>query len=120
VLVERIARAHGFQRSGEIVQKTIAAAVGRNRFPNSRDGDREILWPEDSAIVAKAAYRGSGGRDHGDIPLVELAGLALILRAQGLEDREEIIRGMQEHFGLGRLATSTRERFRAATLLALS
>jgi REase_MTES_1575/Protein of unknown function (DUF3320)/AAA domain len=119
VLVERIARAHGFQRSGEIVQKTVAAALGRNRFPNSRDGDREILWPQDVTIVAKAAYRGAGDRDHGDIPLPELAGLASILRAHGLEDQEEIIRGMQEHFGLGRLAASTRERFRAATMLAL-
>jgi hypothetical protein len=59
--------------SGEIVQKTIAAVVGRNRFPNSRGGEREILWPQNSEIVTKAAYRGSSGRDHGDIPLVELA-----------------------------------------------
>jgi hypothetical protein len=32
----------------------------------------------------------------------------------GLEDLEEIIRGMQEHFGLGRLAATTRERFEKA------
>ena len=32
----------------------------------------------------------------------------------GLEEDEDIIRGMQEHFGLGRLAASTRERFEAA------
>jgi hypothetical protein len=30
------------------------------------------------------------------------------------EDEEDIIRGMQEHFGLGRLAVSTRQRFEAA------
>ena len=33
------------------------------------------------------------------MPLPELAGLADILRIQGLEDNEELIRGMQEHFG---------------------
>lgn len=115
VLVERIARAHGFQRSGEVVQRTVWAALGRGRFPSSRDGDRHLIWPADAEIVSKTAYRGAGGRDHGDIPLPELAGLAEILRAKGLEEEEEIIRGMQEHFGLGRLAASTRERFEAAT-----
>jgi hypothetical protein len=114
LLVERIARAHGFQRSGEVVQKTVWAALGRGRFPSSREGDRHIIWPSDAEVVTKTTYRGAGGRDHGDIPLPELAGLAEILRAKGLEEQEELIRGMQEHFGLGRLAASTRERFEAA------
>ena len=115
VLVERIARAHGFQRSGEVVQRTVWAALGSARFPSSREGDRHLIWPADAEAVSKTAYRGAGGRDHGDIPLPELAGLAEILRAGGLEEEEEIIRGMQEHFGLGRLAASTRERFEEAT-----
>jgi hypothetical protein len=115
VLVERIARAHRFQRSGEVVQKTVWAALGRGRFPSSRDGDRHLIWPADAEVVSKTAYRGAGGREHGDIPLPELAGLAEILRAGGLDEEEEIIRGMQEHFDLGRLAASTRERFEAAT-----
>jgi integrase len=37
ITVERIARAHGFQRSGEVVQKTVWAALGKGRFPSSRD-----------------------------------------------------------------------------------
>lgn len=114
VLVERIARAHGFQRSGETVQSIVAAALGRRRFPNSRDGDREVVWPQDFVVGPKTTYRGAGGRDHVDIPLSELAGLAELLRAGGLEEQEDVIRGMQEHFGLGRLAASTRARFEAA------
>ena len=114
VLVDRVARAHGFQRSGEVVQRTVWSALGKERFPTSRDGDRHLLWPADAEIVARTAYRGAGGRDHGDIPLPELAGLAEVLRTQGLEGAEEIIRAMQEHFGLGRLAASTRERFERA------
>jgi very-short-patch-repair endonuclease len=115
VLVDRIARAHGFQRSGETVQKIIVAAVGRNRFPSSRDSDREIIWPKDATTGLKTPYRGAGGREHGDIPLPELAGLAEKMRVEhGLEDFEDIIRGMQEHFGLGRLAATTRERFEKA------
>lgn len=69
-------------------------------------------------IGSKATYRGAGDREHGDIPLPELAGLAEILRGQGLDERE-IVRGMQEHFRLGRLAASTRERFERALALAI-
>jgi hypothetical protein len=116
VLIDRIARAHGFQRSGETVQRIIRTALGRSRFPVTRDGDREIIWPQDATPGAKASYRGAGGRDHGDAPLPELAGLADVLRTQGLEDDEDLIRGMQKHFGLGRLAISTRQRFEAAIM----
>jgi hypothetical protein len=45
--------------------------------------------------------------------IAELAGLADLLRTQWLEDNEELICGMQEHFGPGRLAISTRQRFEA-------
>ena len=113
VLIDRIARAHGFHRSGETVQRIIRAALGRHRFPATADGDREIIWPKDVVPEVKAPYRGTG-REHGDVPLPELAGLADVLRAQGLEDEEDLIRGIQEHFGLGRLAISTRQRFKAA------
>jgi hypothetical protein len=116
VLIDRIARAHGFQRSGENVQRVIRSALGRGRFPTTRDGDREIIWPQDAAPGAKSPYRQAGGREHGDVPLAELANLADFLRTRGLEDDEDLIRGMQEHFGLGRLATSTRQRFEAAIL----
>jgi hypothetical protein len=116
VLIDRIARAHGFQRSGETVQRIIRAALGRARFPATREGDREIIWPQNAAPGARSPYRGAGGREHGDVPLPELAGLADFLRAQGLEEDEDLIRGMQEHFGLGRLAISTRQRFEAAIM----
>jgi|SRR4051794_15608576 hypothetical protein len=114
ILIDRIARAHGFQRSGEAVQKIIRAALGRNRLPTTREADREIIWPRDAEPGLKILYRGAGGREHGDVPLPELAGLADTLRTQGLEDEEDLIRGIQEHFGLGRLAVSTRQRFQAA------
>ena len=85
-----------------------------HRFPATRDGDREIIWPQNATPGTKTPYRGAGGREHGDVPLPELAGLADVLRTQGLEDEEDLIRGIQEHFDLGRLAISTRQRFEAA------
>lgn len=118
VIVDRIARAHGFMRSGETVQKIVASSLGHNRFPTTKDGERQIVWPQDAKTRDSAPYRGAGGRDHSDIPLPELSGLAGMLRTTGLEEDEDIIRGMQEHFGLGRLAASTRERFEAAVAAA--
>jgi hypothetical protein len=116
VLIDRIARAHGFQRSGENVQRVIRSALGRGRFPATRDGGREIIWPQAASPGAKSPYRQAGGREHGDVPLPELASLPDFLRTRGLEENEDLIRGMQEHFGLGRLATSTRQRFEEAIL----
>lgn len=113
VLVERVARAHGFQRSGETVQKVIDAALGRHRYPCSKDVDRDVIWPTDASIE-KIAYRGTMGREHADIPILELAGLADLLRARGLEEEEDIVRAMKDHFGLARLAMSTRQRFEVA------
>jgi hypothetical protein len=85
------------------------------QFGGATEPQREA-GPQDAAPGAKSPYRGAGGREHGDVPLPELAGLADFLRAQGLEDEEDLIRGMQEHFGLGRLAISTRQRFEAAIM----
>ncbi|WP_292613267.1 DUF3320 domain-containing protein [Nitrobacter sp. 62-13] len=113
VIVERIARAHGFQRSGETVQRIIKSALGRHRYPSSKDVDREVIWPRE-AIVEKIPYRGTMGRDHSDIPLLELAGLVDVLRTKGLDDSEEIVRAMKDHFGLARLAMPTRQRFELA------
>jgi hypothetical protein len=113
ILIDRIARAHGFQRSRETVQKVIRSALGRNRFPTTTEGGREIIWPQGLEPGQKTPYR-AGDREHGDVPLPELADLADILRAEGLEDEEDLIRGIQEHFRLGRLAISTRQRFQAA------
>ena len=98
------------------MQRIIRAALGRGRFPAAKDGDREIIWPQDAAPGAKSPYRRAGGREHGDVPLPELASLADFLRRQGLEEDEDLIRGMQEHFGMGRLAISTRQRFEAALM----
>jgi very-short-patch-repair endonuclease len=113
LLVDRLARAHGLQRSGETVRQVVGAALGTARYISTRENDREVVWPRKEGIGCTIAFRGAGGREHVDIPLQELAGLADLLRDRGLR-REELVRGMQEHFGLARLAAPTRARFEAA------
>jgi hypothetical protein len=56
----------------------------------------------------KVPYRGAGGREHGDVPLPELAGLADLLRTQGLEDDEDLIRGISRYIPSRRRAVDTR------------
>ena len=116
LVVDRIARAHGFQRAKDGIRGVVKAALGRGRFPTTEEGDREIVWPKDSNPTLLPLYRGAEHREHGDIPLPELASLAALLRADGFMG-EDLVRAMQEHFQLGRLASSTRARFGDAIAL---
>ena len=116
VLVDRVSRAHGFQRAKDLIRGSIRATLGRDRYEVTMDAEREVIWPKDSASTSLPAFRGAGIREHADIPLPELASLALSLRGQGFDD-QEVVRGMQEHFKLGRLAAGTRDRFEAALRL---
>lgn len=113
IVVDRLARAHGFQRARDGIRGVVKAALGVGRFPVSLEGERELIWPKDAEISALSPYRASESRQHADIPLPELTHLAVRFVAIGLE-REEVVRAIQEHFNLGRLALSTRERFEAA------
>jgi len=47
VLIARIARAHGFQRSGDRIQKAICKVVGR-RYRRTRDDGRAVIWNNNS------------------------------------------------------------------------
>ncbi|MDR3424770.1 MAG: DUF3320 domain-containing protein, partial [Alphaproteobacteria bacterium] len=112
VLVDRISRAHGFLRAKDMIRGIVKSALGK-KYTITREGDREIVWPIGMNPNELPPFRGSDQREHSDIPLAELATLANRLRAAGLGD-EEVVRAMQEHFGLARLALSTRIRFEAA------
>jgi hypothetical protein len=118
VLAVRVARLHGIARTGGNVQKIIRDAVER-RFPRSHEEGREVLWPEGSDISALVPFRASseGIRQYADIPLTELASLALPFKRVGLSD-DLIIERMGQHFGLGRIRAAARQRFQAAVGLA--
>ena len=45
VLVERISRAHGFQRAKGMIRDTITFALGQDRFPQSKDDGYDLIWP---------------------------------------------------------------------------
>lgn len=114
-LVTRIARAHGYQRNGPAIVERVTRAIDK-RFPRTKDDDRELIWPAGTVATSIQAFRRptNNERDHSDIPLVELASLALPhLRAGRMSD-EDILEHMRDRFGLARLREATRIRFVAA------
>jgi very-short-patch-repair endonuclease len=118
VLVARIARAHGFQRSGDRIQRAVSKIVGR-KYRKTQDDGRTVVWAENSTASAMVSYRKcqSEVRSHTDTPVAELASLALPYIRVRLAD-DDILYRMANHFQLGRLREPTRIRFQSAINLA--
>ena len=118
VLVARIARAHGFQRSGDRIQRAVSKVVGR-KYRKTNDDGRMVVWGENSPETALVSYRQSQSevRSHTDTPVAELASLALPYIRVRLAD-DDILYRMANHFQLGRLREPTRVRFQSAINLA--
>jgi Protein of unknown function (DUF3320) len=114
VLVVRIARAHGFQRSGDRIQNVVSKILGR-RYRKTQEDGRAVIWADNSPEVSVVSYRESQPevRSHADTPIAELASLALPFIRVRLSD-EDILYRMASQFQLGRLREPTRVRFQAA------
>ena len=117
LLVDRISRAHSFQRAKHTIREIIRSALGRGRYPHTQDDGQELIWPAEADTKTLCAWRAGGSRHHNQIPLIEIAGLAHNLLAPEPDD-EELVRNIQEAVGLARLTTSTRERFLRAIAIA--
>jgi very-short-patch-repair endonuclease len=114
LLLVRIARAHGFQRSGERIQRAVAKVIGK-KYRKTQDDGRSVIWDESSSPSGLVAYRTSRPdiRSHVDIPIAELASLAVPFVRVRLAD-DDILYRMADHFKLGRLREPTRIRFQSA------
>ena len=118
LLVDRIARAHGFQRSGSNIYQIVSKMIGREHA-RSNDDDRLVIWSNGASPNKPYPYRNSadGVRSHLDVPIAELASLALPFVRLRMSD-EEVIRRLADHFQLGRLREGARSRFEMALTLA--
>jgi very-short-patch-repair endonuclease len=119
VLVERIARAHDFQRSETSIYQTVISAIDRKFGRTKEDDNRVAIWANGVPMNVLPAFRDSsdGTRSHADIPIAELASLAVRFVHLRMDD-EDVLRCMADHFGLARLRESTRVRFEKALKLA--
>jgi very-short-patch-repair endonuclease len=117
LLVRRIARFHGFQRTGNQIKEVVLDLVER-RFPRSTDGERKVFWPEGSSRTMEICRLGSSDmRDHGDIPTAELQALALTHLKAGATPQEAASL-MAADLGIGRLRQATRDRLEAIAVKA--
>ncbi len=114
VLVDRIARAHGMQRSGNQIRRRVVALLPAN-VSRINEGERTVVWPPNKDAGAIHIFRkdDTGVRGHEDVPLKELAAIALPFIRLRMDD-ESVLRKMAEQFNLGRLREATRARFEEA------
>jgi very-short-patch-repair endonuclease len=120
VLFTRIARIHGFQKTGSTIKKQVLSAIG-NRFPRTNEDGREVFWEPGAQTETPVLFRKSTSdiRSYTEVPVAELASLALPFVRIRMDD-ELILRKMAAHFGLERLRRVTRIRFQRAISFAQS
>jgi transcriptional regulator with XRE-family HTH domain len=107
VLERRIASAHG-QRVTNKLKHVIAELTKSLR--STPEGDRKVFWSSDADAMALPKFRSDPQslRDHGDIPLVELASLAASFLSGRTPD--QVIMLMSKHLGLSSVRSATRAR----------
>ena len=112
---EKIARAHGFQRTGTQIKKQVWAAISKvRRFTRAPNGET-VFWPDGSELKMVIPFRGltvaGDERSWRDVPYPEKLGLAHAIVAHG--PHAEAAGAMAAQIGLGRLRQKTREELEA-------
>ncbi len=112
LLVHRIARAHGFQKSGRLIRERVVALAEVNHFAEHEPlGGGRFFWPDNETLQTWSHYRVPASDDHfrkiEEIPLSELRAAAAASRGTDLP--VEIAR----LFGVLRLAAGGRARLEA-------
>lgn len=109
-LTDKIARAHGFRRTGTQIKKVVWASILKSRKYNKTDDGHTVLWPESADPCEVMNFRGLDINGHvrewADVPYPEKLGLAQ--KIKGLGNIEDPAAMMANEIGLGRLHQSTR------------
>ena len=119
LLVDRIARAHGQQRSGWQIRRCVLAALPVGSASLDEGDGRKVVWADAASAARVVPFRADAGgaRGHGDVPIRELASIAVPLVRLRMDD-ESILRRMAETVQVGRLREATRSRMLAALAIA--
>ncbi len=112
LLVERIARAHGFQRAGRVIREAVLEVAGRNLHMSDREDGAAFVWADEATARNWCFYRLPERQE--DIRSIEHIAREE-LRAAAVdchsEDREVEIARL---FGIRRVSPSARERITRA------
>jgi len=113
-LTDRIARAHGFQRTGRQISSTVWAACRRlRRYASTPDGHK-VFWPEGTEPAEHFVFRGltvnGERREWREVPYPEKLWLVRKVLEQGPDDPA---RAVAQLIGLGRISTNFRNEIAA-------
>lgn len=116
ILARRIARAHGWVRTGAKIRERVASIASRGHRHTVEDvGD--FYWPahvtNDSSVVFRRPADEDNIRATDEVSLVELGALAVELMAKGKEG-DALLQAMSREMGLHKLTASIRARLEKA------
>jgi very-short-patch-repair endonuclease len=113
-LIQRVARAHGFQRAGREIQERIEAAIP-SELKRTKDSSGTFIWPLDHDPAAARAFEVINGvvRDPTEVPIEQLRVLALECGA-GMQEDAEVLIAMRNVCGLQKMGTTVRARLEDA------
>ena len=103
LLVQRIARAHGFQRSGRLIRDRVRMQVG-SRHHVSGEANEPFVWLDEEQQRSWKSARGPASDD--DVRQIEEIALEELKAAASLGNPAAVAR----HFGVRRLSSLARER----------
>lgn len=120
VLARRIARAHGFQRTGSRIQERIEK-VAQQLFKATEEIGGTFYWPREMEPCKEIPFRRPADDDSArsveEICTAELLSLARWVLHRGLSERESVV-AMARELGLQRLREASRVRLENALLMA--
>ncbi|MDR0996872.1 MAG: DUF3320 domain-containing protein [Zoogloeaceae bacterium] len=112
-LAERIARLHGWKRTGSRIKERVFA-LARPLFPTSTEEVGQFFWQPDADTthcdVFRRPPRPDAIRPVDAIALPELMALAREAQAQGMPDEESALSWMKQAIGIHQIRSANRER----------
>ena len=120
VLARRIARAHGFQRTGSRIQERVEQ-IARRLFKTTEEADGTFYWPREVEPCREITFRWPTNDDSTraveEICEAELLSLARLVLQRGQSGQDTLI-AMARELGLQRLRESSRARLEALQMKA--
>ena len=122
VLARRVARAHGFQRTGSRIQERVEQ-IARRLSDSTEEAGGTFYWPRGVDIQAKFDFRWPSDDDSArgieEICEPELVSLALWVLGNGKIGEEALV-SMAREMGLLKLRAASRARLENALAVALN
>ena len=111
LLIKRVARAHGFQRAGRLIQDRVRNIARKKKFQTSTEGQRKFYWPAgvrpDKWSIFRVPEDKDAYRSAEEICQEELRALIQHVKETG---SAEPMRDVAKAIGISRVQSATRKR----------